>query len=245
MSTGLQSVTLPSGKEIPYSISEKDVKNPRLTLNPDGTLFAVVPPKTPVHTLLSEQLDWIASEYEEQQKERKKITKEYGPLDQGATIWGKSYEFLERTGDYDIELSSAGLTIATPVERSPIKYLRRTLRRALRTAIDTIAQDFCEQLGCHFDTLAIRSQRTKWASCSGGDTLNFNFRCAFLPVSHLRYLVAHEVAHLIEPKHNSQFWHLVESLDTDYEAKKSELQGFWYTLHHNSLWRRLLNEDSG
>lgn len=231
-----------TGEEVPYSISERDVQYPRITLNPDGTLAVIVPPNTPSHTLVSDQLEWICSEYKTQKQKRTSISETYGPLEDGITLWGQSYQLYERSGDYDIQLGSSRLTVTTPSRKSSISYLRKSLSDALRTAIETIAIDFCQQLDCKYKTLAIRNQRTKWASCSGGDTLNFNLRCTFLPLSHLRYLIAHEVAHLVEPRHNSNLWRLVRMLDGEYESRKSELQGFWYTLHHNHQWKRLLNE---
>jgi predicted metal-dependent hydrolase len=161
-------------------------------------------------------------------------------VEEGLTLWGKSLTLNAQTGPKGIEIDSGRVCISTPSKESALAFLKKSLRQALREAIKTIAKPFCEQLRTNYQTLTIRSQRTKCASCSRGNTLNFNIRCAFLPIPHLKYLVGHEIAHLLEPSHNENFWELVETLVQDTEKKRGELQGFWYALHHNPLWQKLL-----
>lgn len=242
VSSGPKSVTLPSGERLPYSIDRREVEHPRITLNPDGTLAVIVPPDTPGHTLVAREEDWIAEEYHEQQAKLLAIREQYEVLEEEFTIWGKSYSLIERTGQYDLSIDAATLRVTSPESKSTEQYLYNKLRQALSVAIKAIASDFCEQINVTYSKLSIRSQRTKWASCSNGDTLNFNLRCAFLPIGHLRYLVAHEVSHLREPDHTEAFWELVDTLVPRYQTYRDELQGFWYAVHHNRQWQRLLSQ---
>lgn len=231
---------LPTGEEIPYSIDERDIQNSRLTLRPDGTLDVIVPFEAPANTLVTNNRGWIVSEYDAQQSELAAVLNEYHLTIDDFILWGRPYELRTKIGEHDIELTNDEVVVTTPSDESPWTYLEKEVRQALTTAIESFAADFCRRLDCEYETLSIRSQRSKWASCSGGDTLNFNLRCAFLPLPHLRYLVAHEIAHLIESSHSQQFWRLVEMLDSGYQSRKDELQGFWYAVHHNTEWRRLL-----
>lgn len=241
MSTESQSVTLSTGDKIPYSIDQRDVLYPRLTLKPDGTLVVIVPPETPGHTVVTSEQEWIASKYESQQNELRSILDKYGKITERFTLWGKSYSLHEKTGEHEVEIESNRLILTVPSEYSAMAYFKKKIKQALATAIRTIADNFCQQLNQSYERITIRSQRTKWASCSGQDTLNFNLRCAFLPITHLRYLVAHEVAHLEEPNHSKEFWKVLRLLLPDYEDVKNELQGFWYAVHHNQQWRSFLD----
>lgn len=241
MSTGSQLIKLASGEQVPYSIQQRDVRYPRLTLNPDGTLAVIVPPRTPGHTLVTQQQDWITAEYQAQQSKLTDILDTYGALNEGFTLWGKSHQIHVETGHFDLDTSPDSIVVTVPESHSAFGYLRTKVHQALSVAVETIAKDFCTRIGRSYSKLAIRTQRTKWASCSNGDTLNFNLRCAFLPISHLRYLVAHEVAHLIEPDHNDRFWRLVESLVGECTSLREELQGLWYAVHHNSKWQQLVD----
>jgi predicted metal-dependent hydrolase len=44
------------------------------------------------------------------------------------------------------------------------------------------------------------------------------------PPAVLRYVVAHELAHLREPNHSARFWRLVESLYGDYAEPRRWLR---------------------
>lgn len=58
--------------------------------------------------------------------------------------------------------------------------------------------------------VAMRSQSTRWGSCSTTGRLNFNWRLVLAPPFVLDYVAAHEVAHLVEMNHSQAFWDTVE-----------------------------------
>jgi hypothetical protein len=51
------------------------------------------------------------------------------------------------------------------------------------------------------------------------------------PVSVLDYVVAHEVAHLIEMNHSRQFWKRVGELTDDMDRSKAWLSAYGQTLY--------------
>lgn len=59
--------------------------------------------------------------------------------------------------------------------------------------------------------ISMRSQATRWGSCSTTGKLNFNWRLILAPPYVLDYVAAHEVAHLCEMNHSDAFWAVVES----------------------------------
>jgi len=59
--------------------------------------------------------------------------------------------------------------------------------------------------------IAMRSQSTRWGSCSSTGKLNFNWRLILAPPFVLDYVAAHEVSHLVEMNHSQAFWDVVES----------------------------------
>lgn len=64
-------------------------------------------------------------------------------------------------------------------------------------------------LGVTFKSVSMRSQSTRWGSCSSNGKLNFNWRLILAPPFVLDYVAAHEVAHLIEMNHSQDFWNVV------------------------------------
>lgn len=59
-------------------------------------------------------------------------------------------------------------------------------------------------------SVRLRSQSTRWGSCSSTGNLNFNWRLILAPAFVLDYVAAHEVAHLVEMNHSDAFWATVE-----------------------------------
>lgn len=66
-----------------------------------------------------------------------------------------------------------------------------------------------EKLGVTVKSISMRSQATRWGSCSTTGKLNFNWRLVLAPPFVLDYVAAHEVAHLREMNHSQDFWDVV------------------------------------
>ncbi|MDP2811461.1 MAG: SprT family zinc-dependent metalloprotease [Rhodocyclaceae bacterium] len=101
-------------------------------------------------------------------------------------------------------------------------------RRALmRRALDHFAErlsHFSERMGRPPPPLALSSARTRWGSCSSKTGIRLNWRLIHLPPEMGDYVVAHELAHLIEMNHSPRFWTVVESLYPDWRAARAELK---------------------
>ncbi|MEQ1902430.1 MAG: SprT family zinc-dependent metalloprotease [Devosia sp.] len=68
-----------------------------------------------------------------------------------------------------------------------------------------------DYLGVKVKSIVMRSQSTRWGSCSTAGQLNFNWRLVLAPPFVLDYVAAHEVSHLVEMNHSDKFWKVVES----------------------------------
>ena len=60
--------------------------------------------------------------------------------------------------------------------------------------------------------VGVRDTKSRWGSCSSKGSLSFSWRLVLAPEAVVDYVVAHEVAHLVEMNHGPRFWRLVESL---------------------------------
>jgi predicted metal-dependent hydrolase len=88
--------------------------------------------------------------------------------------------------------------------------LERWYRRAARAEIAARLQRACAASGTRYTSLTIRSQRTRWASCSRDGAMSFNWRLLLAPSAVLDYVVWHEVCHLEVMDHSPRFWELLE-----------------------------------
>ena len=100
---------------------------------------------------------------------------------------------------------------------------RALQKRALTHFVGRLAH-FSSQLDLAAPKLALSSAHTRWGSCSKHSGIRVNWRLIHLPPHLGDYVVAHEVAHLLEMNHSPRFWTVVGSLYPDWKAARSELK---------------------
>ena len=72
------------------------------------------------------------------------------------------------------------------------RWYRREAKREIAPRLDAATA----RAGRSYTTLSIRSQKTRWASCSSSGAMSFNWRLLLAPAEILDYVIEHEVAHL-------------------------------------------------
>ena len=85
-------------------------------------------------------------------------------------------------------------------------------------------REFAMQMGVTYGRITIRSQRTRWGSCSSKGNLNFNCLLMLTPPEVQDYVLVHELAHRMEMNHSPEFWRIVESVMPDYKIRKQWLK---------------------
>ena len=105
------------------------------------------------------------------------------------------------------------------------------LQRQAKIEIEKQAYDLATRLGLSFSRLKVRNMKTRWGSCSSDGILNFNWRLILAPPYVLRYVVAHEIAHLRHLNHSPAFWRTVDELDPHNQQARD-----WIDKHGANLW---------
>lgn len=110
----------------------------------------------------------------------------------------------------------------------PDADLAAVARRALqRRALDYFRPrlaDYAARAGRPVPALGLSAARTRWGSCSARSGIRLNWRLVHLPTELVDYVIAHEVAHLLEMNHSARFWAVVEELYPDCQAARAELK---------------------
>ena len=96
-------------------------------------------------------------------------------------------------------------------------------KRALGHFAERLAH-FTDRLDLATPKLALSSAQTRWGSCSKHGGIRVNWRLIHLPTRLGDYVVAHEVAHLLEMNHSKRFWAVVESVYPEWKAARGELK---------------------
>jgi predicted metal-dependent hydrolase len=102
--------------------------------------------------------------------------------------------------------------------------LERWYRTQARNEIAPRLANATQALGTPHSSLAIRSQRTRWGSCSSTGAMSFNWRLLLAPEPVLDYVVWHEACHLVVMDHSKRFWALVERHVPDYRDHRAWLR---------------------
>ena len=113
-------------------------------------------------------------------------------------------------------------------------YLARRVHEHLvviaRGELALRARRLAERIGRKVTRINVRDTKSRWGSCSGQGNLSFSWRLILAPEPVLDYVVAHEVAHLVEMNHGPRFWDLVERL-----SPNSAVPRAWLKRHRNRL----------
>ncbi len=72
--------------------------------------------------------------------------------------------------------------------------------------------------------ITYRHNKSRWGSCSSQNNLSLNTRLMMLPMSMIRYVVIHELAHIQYKNHSHDFWTLVESYCPNYKLLKEKIR---------------------
>lgn len=84
-----------------------------------------------------------------------------------------------------------------------------------------------ERIGVRPNRIQIRTQRTRWGSCSEHGNVSLNAALLLLPQPLVRYLLVHELCHLRHLDHSSRYWRLVAEHDPDYREHDAALAAAW------------------
>jgi predicted metal-dependent hydrolase len=75
------------------------------------------------------------------------------------------------------------------------------------------------RLGIHTRSVVVRDLGYRWASC-GVRGIAFSWRVMQLPPAIIDYVILHELAHLLEPRHSRAFWVALAKAMPDYQQRQ-------------------------
>ena len=222
---------------VPYRIRRSPrARVARINVSPDG-VEVVLPPRFPereVEPFVREKRAWI----ERTLRRFEESERDFPParLEDGGEVpylgerlalrvhteVGRQRPYVKRRGD--------GLDVALPVRGDLRDALERWYRRRTASEIGPRLDAACARAGASYARLAVRGQRTRWASCSSSGTMSFNWRLLLAPDEILDYVIEHEVAHLEVPDHSDRFWSLLASRWPSWREHEA-----WLRRHGHSL----------
>lgn len=120
--------------------------------------------------------------------------------------------------------------VATLAREDVAAALERWYRGRARAEIGPRLDAAAARAGVTYADLQIRSQRTRWASCSAAGRMSFNWRLLLAPAAILDYVVEHEVVHLEVHDHSPRFRGLLAARWPAYREHEAWLRANGHTL---------------
>ncbi len=115
-----------------------------------------------------------------------------------------------RANDFILNDNGSALLIvgggADMFERRVRDFIRTQFLDAVKQMIRTAPRELWPR------RIAIRDTSSRWGSCSTSGTMSFSWRLAFAPMDVMRYVVMHELAHVVHMDHSPEFWKTVGQL---------------------------------
>ena len=110
------------------------------------------------------------------------------------------------------------------------------LRKEAKEYIPKRVAYYAEKMGVTYNRIYIRTQNTRWGSCSAKGNLNFNCLLMLMPFEVIDSVVVHELAHRIHMNHSKAFYDVVYTYFPDYQK-----QNTWLKKHGKAILLRIRN----
>jgi hypothetical protein len=225
--------TLKALGEIPYTVRRSDrARHARIVVDASG-VEVVVPRRMAlrhVEPFVQEKSRWIERTLRRLREAEE--ARQLPELEHGGSVPYLGRELLLRVsvepGRVRDHVARRGevlhVSVGTPGEEPVRAALERWYRRRARIEVGARLDAATRRVGAHYTRLTIRSQRTRWASCSSTGAMSFNWRLLLAPEPILDYVVEHEVAHLDVLDHSPRFWALLGSRCPEYREHERWLK---------------------
>lgn len=201
----------------------------------DGVVRIGVPrgcPETAVLRFVLAQSDWIRAQ---QERHARALAWAKEAIDWDEHGQGQVLIFDQRrrlhcdAAALRVELTADRLLLPVALGgRDAWRRVQRALRTALSDLVLAAARQDLAALGGGLPRwprgLDVRALGSLWGSLTARDLLRLNLALVFAPRHCLRYVVAHELAHLWERNHGPRFWHRVAELDPAYALARRTLR---------------------
>jgi len=204
-------------KPFDYSLRvSRKAKYAKLKIKPYGGLEVVIPlrfPEKAVPGLLEQHAEWIQRQLEKQQDHSREPVL---PDEIHLAINTCRTEVVYGIPHRQESGQSTRLFVNDTDYLPAVKQLRNWIRRQAWQLLPPMLERVSRETGLSYRKISIRSQKTRWGSCSSRGTISLNDQLLFVARDSVEYLMIHELCHTRHMNHTRQFWQLVENHCPDF-----------------------------
>ena len=116
------------------------------------------------------------------------------------------------------------------IENEMGKTLPKIDREDARNVLTQRLAELAEKHNFDYGKVSIRSQKTRWGSCSSQNNISLNQNLLHLPDYLIDYVLLHELTHTRVKNHSSKFWNELEKVCPDAKEMRKRLKTYGYCL---------------
>ncbi len=193
----------------------------RLQINPSTGLEVVIPRRCKsddAEKFIYKKKDWILKHLS-----NVPVREEYKFLGSRIEVKQKFDLFLEK---HKVSFRNCMLIIESPAGSAVgvNKIYNTWLKHRARIYLAERTRILAEKNSFLYRRITIRSQKTRWGSCSTSGNISLNYRLMRYRQEIIDYVIIHELCHTKQMNHSKKFWKLVEAIVPDYKILKRELK---------------------
>lgn len=97
------------------------------------------------------------------------------------------------------------------------------LEERLKSLVLLLVEKYSEKMGISPQKIKFTNAKKRFGSCNSRGTICFSRFLALYPLQAIEYVVAHEMAHLLEMNHSPRFYAIIEKHLPDWRDRKKLL----------------------
>lgn len=205
-----------------YKIIKSKRKTLCLSIKYDGEIIV----RAPLHTsqivideFMLKHRKWLNSKLEKINQEKSEYsTPKYFYLGKGYSLqYQKDFNDVHIDSDY----------FYTGFDHGQIVNWQK---QQVANIVQEFLDEYTTKFALKYKQIKINSAKSRWGSCSINGNISFSYRILMLPLSVIKYIVAHELSHLVHHNHSVKFWQHVAILYPDYKQAHDWLKQHKYPL---------------
>jgi predicted metal-dependent hydrolase len=112
------------------------------------------------------------------------------------------------------------------VKHEPFLKSRFSSKAAARRKLIQRLSELAEKHGYSYNRVFIRSQKTRWGSCSSKNNISLNIKLANLPDALIDYVILHELVHTQIKNHSQDFWRKLDKIAGNAKNLNAQLKEY-------------------
>jgi Predicted metal-dependent hydrolase len=218
--------------EIAIAVKRKDVKHVHLSVHPPSGRVTLVAPRGTrlevARAYATSKLGWIRDQQANLRGQARETPRQFVERE-SHYLWGTRYllSVMEEESKPSVRLSHRSITLTVRPGSSRAKraaVMHEWHKSLLHEAVPPLIREWETRLGVGVAGYFLQHMKTKWGGCNHrARNIRLNTELVKKPKDLLKYVVVHEMLHLIEPTHNERFLTLMSKHYATWREARAEL----------------------